>query len=371
MSRLRRNIAILAVGDEPDYDSYLKFNQEASYCGRYGFDYYTVNYKQFLKGEVPPIQTDKIIIFFFFPFVYWDKHIEHKKYEGIYGNRTFCKKFIKFWNVIEKNIKEYFAAKEVLFINDPRLCGFIRDKINITNTLSEHHIPQPVLYKTLGIKEIQDKLATGTDFFLKPRFGSMGKGITFLSFSSWETNFNFRKGKIISRKSDHGWKFRHITGNNPFLKELLKHDILIQEAVDTPILYGNKVDLRIYTFFNKTLYIYPRENAPDKITTNISQGGVGDPALMKILPKHLIYRATSVAERLSSVLNIRLAGIDIIPDKHFEDVYVIDVNAFSGFPKRKTFNLSREMIKELSQLDDRDQLRFTKVYRRSSRARKT
>ena len=42
-----------------------------------------------------------------------------------------------------------------------------------------------------------------------------------------------------------------------------------------------------------------------------------------------------------------MAGMDIIIDRNLRNIYVIDVNLFPGFPKRKTFNLGRETVKRL------------------------
>ena len=355
---MKREITILAIGDKIDRDSYIKFDCEKSSFVRHGFDYVTTDYKRFLRGKIPKVKTKKIIVFLFFPFAHWNKYIEHKNYRGIYGNRTFWRKFSRFWNMVENKVKKEFSDKQILFVNNPHFCAAYRDKLTVIRKLSEFHIPQPKLYKISGVKEIQNKLARGHELFLKPQYGSMGKGITFLSQSNWETNFTFKDNKIISRRSDHGWKFSDITGNHKFLRQLLKKDILIQEAVDPPILRGDRMDLRIYTFFNKVIYVYPRTNAPDKVTTNISQGGRGDPGLLRILPDYLISKAKREAERVSDALNIGLGGIDIIPDRNSKEVYVIDVNVFSGFPKRKTFNLARCLAGELAELNHSGKLCF-------------
>ena len=75
----------------------------------------------------------------------------------------------------------------------------------------------------------------------------------------------------MSKRSDKGWKFREITGNNAFLARLLKKDIFIEEAVDALVLNRRKVDLRIYTFFGRALYVYPRKNHPDRDAVAICQ----------------------------------------------------------------------------------------------------
>jgi glutathione synthase/RimK-type ligase-like ATP-grasp enzyme len=311
-----------------------------------------------LAGRIPEIHTKKVIVFLFFPFYYWNEYIEHKNYKGIYGNLVFFKKFIKFCERLDKIIKNALSKKEFLFINNPISCALYRDKLEIKKKLSGANIPQPKLYNVTCVKEVQKWLNKGRNLFAKVRCGSMGKGITFLSWSDWQTNFIFRNNKIISKRSDRGWKFREITGNIAFLRQLIKKDIFIEEAVDMLILNKMKVDLRIYTFFNKVLYIYPRRNCSDRVTTNITQGGKGDPSLLEILPKHLLLKARKIAEKTSRVLGFNFAGIDVIMNRNLNGVYIVDVNAFPGFPKRRTFNLTQHMVKELVRLLNKRGLHF-------------
>ncbi|GAF74674.1 unnamed protein product, partial [marine sediment metagenome] len=89
------------------------------------------------------------------------------------------------------------------------------------------------------------------------------------------------------------------------------------------ILNKMKVDLRIYTFFGKVLYVYPRKNHPDKVTTNITQGGKGDPSLLGILPEHILAKAKKLAEKTSGALDFNLAGVDVIVDRNLKDAYVV------------------------------------------------
>ena len=357
----KRNITILAIGDKTDFDSYKKFHKDRRFIVNSGFDYRTVDYKHLLAGKIPEIATDKVIIFPFFPFYYWNKYIEHKKYKGVYGNMTFFRKFLKFSEKLNKIIKNSYRDKEIFFINNPVTSAIYRDKVAMKKKLREMNIPTPKSYHIKGIKEMERLLNKGHSFFTKVRCGSMGKGITYLSWSDWETNFAFKNGKIISRRSDYGWRFRDITGNKAFLRELLKKDIIIEDAIDSLVLNKMQVDLRIYTFFNKVLYVYPRRNHPDEVTTNISQGGKGDPELLRILPKRLLIKAKKKARKVSRALGFNLMGIDVVMDRNLKDVYVIDINAFSGFPKRRTFDLSGYMIKELVKLTNKGKLHFKKA----------
>jgi len=358
MGKIKEDITIFALGDHKDYDSFRKFNKERKFVLDNGFQYASCDYGHFLAGRIPPIATEKVIVFFFFPFLYWNKNIEKKGYKGIYGNRTFYTKFNTFWNKVNSALNKYLPDKKLFFISDPKLCGLCRDKLSGIKKFSPAGISQPRLYRNLRGKAVLNLLERGVNLFLKPRYGSMGKGITFLSWANWQTNFVFKNGKILNRHSDHGWKFRDITGNRKFLNSVLRKGILIEKAVDSLCLKRMKVDMRMYSFLNKVIYVYPRKNRDDRITTNISQGASGDPKILDFLPKRLVSRAKKLAAKAAQTLGVSLAGVDVMIDRNLRDIYVLDVNLFPGFPKRRTFNLAQKMIIELSRLRKKGEIRF-------------
>ena len=189
----------------------------------------------------------------------------------------------------------------------------------------------------------------------------MGKGITFLQLGDWQTNFKIREKKIISRKSDYGWKFRDVTGNSTFLSNLLKNNVFMEESIEPLNIKGDKVDFRVYTFFDKVLYIYPRRNHIDAITTNISQGGRGDPSILEFVPDKLLSKIGKTALKTTKALKLNFTGLDVVVDSSLKGIYVVDVNMFPGFPKRKTFNLARSMAKELGRLRRKGALYFEKA----------
>ena len=116
--------------------------------------------------------------------------------------------------------------------------------------------------------------------------------------------------------------------------------------------------MRIYAFLNKIIYIYPRRNEIDKVTTNINQGGVGDPALIDIIPERVIKKAEKTVLEGMKALNLYFAGIDIVIDSALQNTYIVDVNMYPGFPRRKTYNLSRAVITELKCLNREGKLRW-------------
>ena len=99
MGKENKDITILTIGDKVDFDTYMKSDREKESFIKLGFNYVTTDYRHVLKADLPEIMTKKVIVFLFFPFYYWNRHIEHKRYKGVYGNKTFYNKFSKFWKV--------------------------------------------------------------------------------------------------------------------------------------------------------------------------------------------------------------------------------------------------------------------------------
>ncbi len=336
---------LLAIGDKKDFDTYIKFYRNRKYFKKNNFIFKTVDYNAALKEEFPRIDTNKVIVFLFFPFDYWDSHIEKKTDKAVYGNKSYYDKFKKFWKMFEGIIRSYYADKDIYYINSPNRLAVDRDKKLTKKILSRAGIRVPFSYASGDYKKIISLLNKGKELFIKVRFGSMGKGITYLEKNRWMTNFGFRNQKIISRKSDYGWKFHNITGRSSFLKKILKEDVIIEQAIDPLLLKRRKFDLRLYVCFHRVIYIYPRSTHYSEITTNISQGAKGEPQrYLKTIPVKVLRAAGKAAVNSAKAMHLNFCGVDIMPDADGKNVTVIEVNAFPGLPRSKSYNLSKDII---------------------------
>lgn len=341
---------VLAIGDEKDWDSFKKFRGQRKHLSRNGFSFKSADYRSVLKGDVPEIETDDIIVFLFFPFEYWERNIETKKSKETYGNQVYYEKFKGFWKKLDCILRRCYRRKAIRYINDPGRIHLGRDKRRSKLILEKEGIPVPRRYSTRDYRKILDMVEDGRKLFVKVRYGSMGKGITYLEKGRWFTNFLFRDKRIISRKADYGWKFREVTGNRDFLKSLMAEDLVIEDAIDPFLVNGKRFDLRVYVAFGKVLYIYPRSNGPDDITTNIAQGAKGErQSFMRYIPPAILDKVNRNAVKAAKAMDLNFAGVDVMPDNGTGRVKILEINCFPGFPRMRTFNLARHIIKAIAE----------------------
>ena len=347
--------ALLVIGEEKitwirPYVSFGKFVGNARKFKRKSprFELEVINYTQLLCGNVPAIEASLIKVVLFFPYRYWNRNIEVYQNGRIYGDRRFGRDFKVFFRKVNRAIDKYYKGKKIEYLNSPEACYLDRDKKASKDLLRKRKVPTPRTFRVFSFADIQRLLNKGVSLYIKPRFGAMGKGITYINREEVISNFLFRKGKIISRPSDFNWRFTTIKDGKEFLNELLKKGFICEEAIESAVFKRRRrFDFRIYVIFGKVVYLYAKSSPLESCVTNWSQGGKIDKKkkILRALPKEKVTLLKKMAKRAAQVLGLNFAGIDIIFSKNLKNAYVLEGNAFPGY--EKGFDLMECLLKHV------------------------
>ena len=342
--------ALLVIGDEEDWEAYARFKAQLERGVPEGFRYYTTNYQHILDGKLLDIAEEKVIVLFFFPFEYWNENIEPPDMKGIYGTVEFLHKFNHFWELVDNRLSSFYSDKKIYFVNDPKHIAADRDKELTKRILFRQGIRIPTTIDTRDPEKMRELIASEGPFYVKVRYGSMGKGITYLRKGNWRTNFRFENCQLLNHPKDYGWDFIDVTNDFSFLKQLmaLGENITIEKEIDSFLIDDRKFDLRVYVCFGKVHYIFPRSNDPDAVIMNITQGAIGHN--MEFILDDLddqISEISKMAIASAEALKLNFAGVDILVEKGTKKPYILELNAFPGFTKPERFNISEAAIYEI------------------------
>lgn len=338
---------ILVIGDNTDWESYRKFKKTRNIFKKKKINFRTTSYNSVMRGSLPTIKSNKILILLFFPLDYWNNTIERNFVKGhIYGDRKCAEMFYAYLDTIKEIIDKKYCSKKVRCVNSFEDVKVDRDKELTKKIIKRSNIPVPKSYTTRRYNDIIQLLNKGKKLYLKVNFGAMGKGITRLEKNKWVTNFIYRKGSIISRKGDYGWKFKDVTGNKDFLKKLLKKELVIEEAINPYIIDNKRFDIRYYIVYGKVKHIIIRSASVNHIITNITQGGTKEEeSFLKTIPKKHLKKAKQNAIKAAKALRLNLAGIDVMFSKR-KTPYVIEAQSFPGFPEIR-YKFSEKLAGEI------------------------
>jgi len=312
-------------------------------------DIIAINYKDALTNNLPPVANSHLIVLLFFPFQYWNKNIEvYDKDLRVYGDKDFGRDFEKFFHRLEKVIINKYRGKEIEFVNPPRISILDRDKEESKKFFKKHAIPTPKSYYVKNLKELQRVLDRGISLYIKPRFGSMGKGISYISNGLLITNFLFQKGKVISHSYDYNWRFHEITrktDRDQFLRAMISRGFIFEEAIDPPVHKGRRSDFRVYCIYGRVPYYYVRSTPAVSLVTNWSQGGKIEQfrQFSKYISESKLRKVKALAKKTAKNLQMNYAGIDIIFSKDYKKIYALEAHSFAGY--EKGYDLMEDLAK--------------------------
>ncbi len=327
----------------PSFKEFVAYAQRLEDRGR--LELKVISYAQLLAGQAPTIDASKILVMFFFPYQYWNRNIEIYRNGRIYGDSSFGRAFKDFFKRVERAIGKYYRGKSIKYVNPPQASYLDRDKQASKDLLKKNRIPIPRSWKVSSLAGVQRLLNRGLSLYVKPRFGALGKGITYIDSEGVISNFLFRQGRIISRPYDYNWRFTRIKNARDFLAALLKKDFIWEEAITPATRKGKRFDFRIYVMFGKVVYLYVKSAPASSCVTNWSQGGKIDKKkiILKTIEKGKIVQVEKLARKAARALGLNFAGIDVIFSRDLKVAYVLEGNAFPGY--EKGFDLMKCLLK--------------------------
>ncbi|MCQ9208131.1 MAG: hypothetical protein NG712_02000 [Omnitrophica bacterium] len=345
--------ALLVIGDEKitkrrPYVSFAAFIEYAQRLAKKGkIELKVVSYAQLLTGKLPRLESSFIRIVFFFPYQYWNREIEIYPDGRIYGDKDFGRQFKAFFRKVKSIIYSSYRHKKIKYLNPPEACYLDRDKQASKDLLNKNAVPTPRTIKASSFRDVQRLIDKGLRLYIKPRFGSMGKGITYIDKEKVISNFIFRKGEVLSRLGDFNWRCTRIKDRQGFIEQLLKKGFICEEAIESAVLKKRRFDFRIYVMFGRVVYLYAKSSPVGSLVTNWSQGGRIDKrkTILRSIAKEKITRVERLAKRAARAQKLNFAGIDVIFSKGLKRAYVLEGNAFPGY--EKGFDLMKCLLEYL------------------------
>ncbi len=314
------------------------------------FELKIISYKDVLSNNLPAFMNSIITIILFFPFDYWNEHIEvYDKDDRIYGDVKFGRDYETFLEKIDGKLKKAYKGKKIKYFNSPRASLLERDKKRSKFLLRKKGVLVPRLFCVKNTKDIKKLVDRELAIYIKPRFGAMGKGITYLSKDIFITNFTYRKGRISGRKSDSGWRFHSINKKDRgiFLKKLIRKEFIFEEAIEHPVCKNRRFDFRVHVVFGKTPYYYVKSMPKRSIISNWTQGGRIEKKenISKFVSHRDIKKIKSLAIEATKALGLNYAAVDIILSKDLKKIYCLEAHSFPGYEKR--FDMMEYIAKKI------------------------
>jgi glutathione synthase/RimK-type ligase-like ATP-grasp enzyme len=309
-----------------------------------------ITYDDLTSLRLPDIGVSYLYLLFFFPYTHWNSNIErYDKDNRIYGDISFGMDFKKYLYNADRIIKEKYHDKKIFYINSPYSSIIDRDKLKTHNILKQAGIATPDIFHIKDTKSFYSAVERYGSLYIKPRFGAMGKGISFADRTGIYTNFGFRSKKIISRVYDYNWPLIRLPKryHRLFVGMLIKKGFVFQRAVEPLVYRKRRFDIRVYTACGKIPYMYAKSSPQNNIVTNWSQGGRIEkkPFLCNALSPYEIKNIKAVSLEASTALGLGYAGVDIIMGRHTRSINVLEIQSFPGY--EKGFDLMRFLAENI------------------------
>ena len=287
-----------------------------------------VSYQEIVNSS--NIIASSVPILLCFPYSLWNNMVEKK--DELYGVGKFGEYIQNLSDYMSEILEKRFP--DAIYVNPPSAIMIERDKLEAKKKVSEQGIKVAQnLEKTIDV--LKEELERGNSVYIKPRYGSMGKGITYLSQRKWTTNYKYDGRNINNHEKDDEWKEMEITGDEYFLKSILEENIVVERAVKNPLINNFKFDMRGRVIFGEAerRFGYGRTTELGSFT-NISQRKITKSKIITLdkmeefVPDEKINEALKIIENCTKILGLNYAGGDILFEGADYVPVFIEINSF-------------------------------------------
>lgn len=341
--------SLLILGEHNNPELNLNINRLRRASQESGLQTTVMSYEQLLRGPVKPLKTEDASVMLFFPFTFWDSHCELPDDSEVYGvSKERYLLFANFWSQVSDAIEHHYADHNLSFVVNPKYAAVDRDKILTREMLQLAGLPVTTTIPKDPHRIIAESESPDRGVFIKSRYGSEGKGITYLRNGKWLTNYQFDGQGHVLNPADNNWQFRDFSGNSDFLRNLLDLEVIVEKEVVPPVRAdGKKSDVRSYVVMGNTEYLFVRENGFDAVITNFSQGGYVNDDSASVLPPSTINAVKNLSVQSANALYSGFIGVDFMFDKDWNHPLVLEAQTFPGYPKIRKCNLARKLVERV------------------------
>ncbi len=339
---MNKSLLVLGRGDSPETDKnrarLVKYALEA------GFEVQTADYHEL--EQLRQFKNETLNIMPFFPYTFWNKNCEIPDDTGLYG--TSQRAYHLFRDLllnVQGQLELKFSGHKAMFAAHLKYAAADRDKLQAIQILNAHGVSTPEMLTYGNLSDILSQATPEKGVFIKCRYGAEGKGITFIKPGRWVTNYKVEGRRLANYGVYDIWDFTDITGKKELLEQLIEQEVIVErEIVPKNIFEGKKSDFRVYVVGSETPHFSVRINDFEKVITNWSQGGriIHHPETG--LAEELMRSIGQEAKKAAEAFHSRLMGIDVMLDQESASPKVIELQAFTGFPDIRKFNLGRYLV---------------------------
>ncbi|MFC2143456.1 YheC/YheD family protein [Candidatus Aenigmatarchaeota archaeon] len=247
-----------------------------------------------------------------------------------------------------KDTRNYLRSLNAVFINDPAVAVYCRDKLKFAQTMEEHDVnhPETVKYTERNATKMSKKHRTA---YFKPRTGSAGTGII-IARQIGRNRYSLSYKKNENRE----WVSKRIQAPGselPNAVDFIRHDELglrdryiVQEGLDLLKYDDSQTDFRIVTMRNgdneqKIAGCFSRVDGNfhqggkildfKEVTDGLNGGSQQNGRRMRRKIRRGAIKAVGALENITDDGSIGEAGIDLVVEKS-GDEYVIEGNSKPG-----------------------------------------